>query len=131
MVGVPGDIKLWWNVVIPAIGATIPGFFAFAQSASWWVVALLTLGVFVALFLVSIPAERAITSWRNNKHTAINSEQSENSIASTNSEQPVSGRTGIRSKRLQGRGKNWKISNQETGIDSEDADLDVDDMDIK
>ena len=53
------------------------------------------------------------------------------SASGNHGETATSGRTGIRSKRLQGRGKNWNISNQKTGIDSEDANLDVDDLNIK
>lgn len=115
LVGIPGDFKLWWYVVIPAIVALIPGLFAFAQNAPWWVVVLLTLGVFVVLFLVSVPAEKAVSRWRNTESTTINPEQLEGQERSTNTEQPTGGRTGIRSKRLQRRGKNWKISNQGTG----------------
>lgn len=61
LVGLPADIKVWRNVVIPAIVAAVPGFFAFAQDASWWAVVLITLGTFAGLFVVSIPAERAIS----------------------------------------------------------------------
>lgn len=65
LVGIPGDLKLWWNVVIPVIVSTIPRFFAFLQGAQWWLIVLITLGAFVTLFLVSIPAERRISRWRD------------------------------------------------------------------
>ena len=120
LVGLPGDLKLWRNVVIPAIVAAIPGFFAFAKGAPWWQIALITLGVFVVLFLVSVLAERAIVRRRRVEHPPP-----------TETGQSATPRIGWHSQGGSNRVRGMRIRNQDRGIDSKDTDWDAKDIDIE
>jgi hypothetical protein len=64
IVGLPSDLKLWWNGVIPAVPSLLAGFTAVLRDAPLWQAALIVLGVFVVCFLVSIPGERVFSRWR-------------------------------------------------------------------
>ncbi|MGI9049126.1 MAG: hypothetical protein ACR2GU_07110 [Rubrobacteraceae bacterium] len=61
LAGIPGDLKLWWNVVIPAIPTVLTALILFIEEAGGWAIALVAIGTFVALFLVSIPAQRWVS----------------------------------------------------------------------
>jgi hypothetical protein len=58
LAGVPGDINLWWNVVIPAIPTVLVGLIAYLQQAPLLYLVLLVIGVYIFAVLVSIPVTR-------------------------------------------------------------------------
>jgi hypothetical protein len=64
LVGLPSDLRLWWNVVIPAMPSVVAGLIGLLQGVSLWQAGLIVVGVFVAAFLVSIPAERGYRRFR-------------------------------------------------------------------
>ncbi len=64
LAGFRGDLKIWWNGVIPALVTTAVGYIAWLQYATAWQIGLVALATFVVLFLLSIPAERALRRWR-------------------------------------------------------------------
>ena len=61
LLGLPGDLRLLWNVLLPAAPGVLAGFSAYAQEASWPVLALLVVAAYVLFFLASIPVTNAIS----------------------------------------------------------------------
>jgi hypothetical protein len=65
LIGLPTDLKLWYNILSAVVPAAAAGVFAYAQQASLPVLVLLVLGVYVVFFLASIPITAAISRLRS------------------------------------------------------------------
>ena len=77
LVGLPGDLRLWYNVLSAVVPAGVTGIVAYVQQASLPTLVLLVLGTYVVFFLASIPVTTAISRLRTSEAGQLDSEQAE------------------------------------------------------
>lgn len=64
LVGLPGDVRIWWNILTPTVPTALTGLWAYGQQASLPVLVLLVLAVYVVSLLASIPVVGTISRLR-------------------------------------------------------------------
>ena len=64
LVGLPGDLRLWYNLLSAAVPTTLAGIFAYVYQASIPTLVLLVVASYVVFFLASVPITTAISRMR-------------------------------------------------------------------
>ena len=64
LVGLPGDVRILWNILTPTVPTAFTGFWAYTQQTPLPVLVLWVLAVYVLTLLASIPVAGVVSRWR-------------------------------------------------------------------